>query len=184
MQTLSGNNEAKSRLFFALWPDDATRQALAQLIPNFDAQAGKPVPAHNFHVTLVFLGNVDQTTIAAIKQRAAKVSVEPFQLIFESVSFWQQSKVICITCRSVPQQAFDLASKLDMIARQCGLQTDARPYVPHITLTRHAQGLSIQTLKPIVLRADSFCLVQSCSEPEGVVYRVLQRWPFTQYGHQ
>ncbi len=184
MQTLSGNNEAKSRLFFALWPDDATRLALSQLIDHLDSKIGKPVSPHNFHVTLVFLGNVDQTTIAAIKQRAAELSVEPFQLIFESVSFWQQPKVICLTCHTVPQQAFDLASKLDRIARQCGLQTDTRPYVPHIALTRHAQESSTDTIKPIVLRADSFCLVQSCSEPEGVVYRVLQRWPFTQYGHQ
>jgi len=176
---MSQEQESKSysRLFFALWPDEATRRELARLLKTFAEQTGKPVLPHNFHVTLVFLGNVDQTTESEIKQRASDISVEPFELTFECLNYWQQPKILCATCKKVPQQVVVLASKLDAIARQSGLQTDTRPYVPHITLTRHAQILADQVIKPIVWRADAFCLVQSSSEPEGVCYRVVQRWP-------
>jgi 2'-5' RNA ligase len=172
-------NKAYSRLFFALWPDEATRLELTRLIKTFDAQAGKPVPAHNFHVTLVFLGNVDQAMIVEIKQRAADVIVKPFALIFERVNYWLQPKVLCLTCNTVPQQIVDLASKLESVARQCGLKTDIRPYIPHITLARHAQVSPNQVIKPMVWCADAFCLVESINESEGVVYRVLQRWPLS-----
>jgi len=60
----------------------------------------------------------------------------------------------------------------------CGLQTDTRPYQPHITLARHARYLPDIKLEPIVWRAESFCLVESCSEPEGVSYKVREQWPF------
>jgi len=171
------DGKAYSRLFFALWPDESTRQILTRLTATFSAQAGKLVVPNNLHVTLVFLGTVDQTTASAIKQRACDISVEPFELTFESLNYWQQPKICCLTCKDIPPQIIDLASKLDALARQVGLQTDPRPYVPHITLSRHAQSAPEQAITPIVWRADAFCLVESSSEPEGVCYQVLQRWP-------
>lgn len=178
MQTTGDDDRnTYSRLFFALWPDEPTRQRLTRVTATLSAQAGKPVVPNNFHVTLVFLGTVDQTTASAIKQRACDISVEPFELTFESLNYWQRPKICCLTCKDIPSQIIDLASKLDALARQSGLQTDPRSYIPHITLSRHAQSSSGQTITPIVWRADAFCLVQSNSEPEGVCYRVLQRWP-------
>lgn len=178
MQTTGGDDgKACSRLFFALWPDESTRQILTRLTETFSAQAGKPVVPNNLHVTLVFLGNVDQITASAIKQRACDISVEPFELTFESLNYWQQPKICCFTCKDIPPQIIDLASKLNTFAKQSGLQTDPRPYVPHITLSRHAQSAPEQAITPLVWRADAFCLVESSSEPEGVCYRVLQCWP-------
>ncbi len=73
-----------------------------------------------------------------------------------------------------------LVAALDAAVASCGIQTDKRPYLPHITLARHAGHLPDITIKPIVWRAESFCLVESCSEPDGVQYKVMQRWPFIQ----
>lgn len=167
-----------SRLFFALWPDEQTRQALTHL-SHVVGSSGKQVSPHNFHVTLAFLGNVDQATTVLIKQGASDIIEEPFELIFTGVSYWQQPKILCLTCNTLPQQAVDLAIKLDAMATQCGLQLDKRPWVPHITLIRHAQFIPHQPIEPISWRADAFCLVESCSEPEGVCYRVLESWPLS-----
>lgn len=183
MQTMQSNDsKTYSRLFFALWPDEETRQALVALNQTIAGLLHKPVitPPHNLHVTLVFLGNTDEATATLIKQCAADIVTEPFELIFECVNYWQKPKILCLTCNKVPQQVVDLASKLDAVAAQCGLQTDKRPYVPHITLARHASAVAPQTIKQIIWRADAFCLVQSISEQEGVRYQVLQRWPFLQ----
>ena len=71
-----------------------------------------------------------------------------------------------------------LAAALDTAVASCGIQTDKRPYLPHITLARHVRHLPDINIKPIVWRAESFCLVESCSEPDGVQYKVIQQWPF------
>jgi 2'-5' RNA ligase len=66
---------------------------------------------------------------------------------------------------------------LEQEVSACGLQIDSQPYTPHITLARHARHVAEIRFEPILWRAETFCLVESCSEPGGVVYRVLQQWP-------
>jgi 2'-5' RNA ligase len=69
-----------------------------------------------------------------------------------------------------------LVAALNMEVASIGLQTENRPYKPHITLARHARYLPNINFEPIVWRAESFCLVESCSEPSGVNYKVRQQW--------
>ena len=71
-----------------------------------------------------------------------------------------------------------LVAALNMEIAGFGLQTESRPYQPHITLTRHARYLPEIKFEPIDWRSESFCLVESCSEPGGVSYKVRQQWPF------
>ena len=71
-----------------------------------------------------------------------------------------------------------LVDALNKKVTSCGLHTDTRTYQPHITLARHAHFLPEISFEPIVWRAESFCLVESCSEPGGVNYIVRQQWPF------
>ncbi len=55
------------RLFFALWPDPPTRTALAMLVDGLPLVGGRRVPAENLHLTLAFLGNVDEGAAAAAR---------------------------------------------------------------------------------------------------------------------
>ncbi len=168
-----------SRLFFALWPDNETRQALASLSQFIPAKQFKWVQPHNLHVTLVFLGQVDSEVEALLKQSAAAIAAQPFTLIFDGLSYWSNPGILCLTSlQSAPDEAMMLASELAATAAGYGLQVDARPYTPHITLARHARYLPDVRFAPIIWRAEAFCLVESCSEPGGVCYKVIQRWPF------
>lgn len=168
-----------SRLFFALRPDDETRQALTRLTQAIDAKKLKWVQAHNLHVTLVFLGSVDANTESLIKQAAADISAEPFTLTFDTLSHWSKPKILCLTCRQpVPEAAMMLASKLEAAAATYGLHIDTKPYTPHITLARQARYLPDAKFAPIIWHAEAFCLMQSCSEADGTRYRVVQQWPF------
>lgn len=165
------------RLFFALWPDGETRQSLLRVNHLIRAQAIKAVTPGNFHVTLVFLGNVDDSTALLLNQHIDEISVKAFELTFDCVSYWSRPKILCLTCSQFNSEITALAASLDKQARDCGLPTDTRPYTPHITMARHVRHAPEINFDPIVWRAESFCLVQSCSEPGGVVYRVLQQWP-------
>lgn len=164
------------KLFFALWPDDETRQSLMHVQTSMEAKRMKWVSGQNLHVTLVFLGNVDEATEAMIKERAADISSEPFVLIFDQLSYWGRPRILCLTCRQFGREVVDLAEALDQAAADCGVETDTRPYTPHITLARQARAID-QEVVPITWRADSFYLMESCGTPEGVIYKVLQKWP-------
>jgi RNA 2',3'-cyclic 3'-phosphodiesterase len=166
-----------SRLFFALWPDDQTRQKLVRLNQAIEAKGFRPVQPHNVHVTLVFLGHVDAASELLIKHSATGISAKPFVLTFDQLSFWSSPKVLCLTSSHTPDELEKLVAALNREAASCSLQTDTRPYQPHITLARHAQYLPNISFEPIVWRAESFCLVESCSEPDGVNYKVRQQWP-------
>jgi 2'-5' RNA ligase len=167
-----------SRLFFALWPDDETRQALTHLNQSIEVKDSKWVQPHNFHVTLVFLGHVDKDAGLLIKQSVTDITAQPFTLTFDGLSYWSKPKILCLTCQQPAQEATILATSLEAAAANCGLQTDTRPYTPHITLARHARYLPDVQFEPIIWRAEAFCLVESCSKPDGVNYKVLQQWPF------
>ena len=167
-----------SRLFFALWPDDQTRLELAGLNRSIEAKGFRPIQLHNIHVTLVFLGQVDEAFELLLKQSVSEISASPFVLTFDQLSYWSRPKVLCLTCSQRVGEVEVLVAALNREVESCGLQTDTRPYKPHITLARHARYLPDIKLEPIVWRAESFCLVESCSEPEGVCYKVREQWPF------
>jgi len=167
-----------SRLFFALWPDDQTRLELVRLSQSIEAKGFRPVQPQNVHVTLVFLGHVDAASELLIRHSAAGISAQPFVLTFDRLSYWSRPRVLCLSCSHTPDEVEMLVSALTVEAAGCGLQTDTRPYKPHITLARHARYLPELSFEPIVWRAGSFCLVESCSEPDGVCYKVRQQWPF------
>lgn len=167
-----------SRLFFALWPDDETRQTLNRLTQSIATKELKWVQPHNFHVTLVFLGSVDADTRFLIEQSFADITAQPFSLTFDCLSYWNKPRILCLTSlQPVPNEAVMLVSALEAVAANCGLRTDTRPYIPHITLARHARHLPDVKIEPIVWRAEAFCLVESCSEQDGICYKVIQQWP-------
>lgn len=167
-----------SRLFFALWPDDKTRQALTRLSQSIEAKDFKQVQPHNFHVTLVFLGQVDKDVALLLEQSVAGIAAPPFELIFDSLSYWSGPKILCLTCQqAAPDDAMILTAALTEATANCGLETDARPYTPHITLARHARHLPEVKIEPIIWHAEAFCLVESCSEPDDVCYKPIQQWP-------
>ena len=168
-----------SRLFFALWPDDQTRLNLVSLSQSIETQGFRPVHPLNIHVTLVFLGQVDAASELSIKHSVPAISAKPFDLTFDQLSYWSKPKVLCLTCSHTPDEVQSLVAELNREAESCGLQTETRPYQPHITLARHARYLPNLNIEPVVWRVESFCLVESCSEPGGVCYQVRQQWPFT-----
>ena len=166
-----------SRLFFALWPDLDMRNKLTQFSLSLPLDRFNRVPAHNYHVTLVFLGQVNSRAEQALKKFADTIIVEPFSLIFDRISYWTKPRVISLTARQPAQQAAALAQLLTDAAASCGVQTDSRPYIPHVTLARKVLAFPEKNCHPIVWPAHSFCLVESCNSREGVIYNVKAQWP-------
>jgi 2'-5' RNA ligase len=165
-----------SRLFFALWPDEKIRSAIDKLSRQLKVNGGRPVSRDNYHVTLVFLGNVETANITAIVDQTNQIKAQPFDLAFDKIDYWRKPKTACITAQQCPKPAVLLTDELAAIARLNGLPIDPRPFCPHITLMRKAPAFSAFTIEALSWRAESFCLVESMPSKEGSRYTLSAKW--------
>jgi 2'-5' RNA ligase len=166
------------RLFFALWPDPETRAKCAAVSAALKA-CGRPVQPDNLHVTLVFIGGVDDTVEAKLVEAAGTVNFAKISIRFDALDYWHRPRIVCLTGKPEDEAAAALVEALNQIAAALEIPTDDRPYRAHVTLLRKAKKLPPLSFEPIVWRSGAFCLVESCSTPEGVVYRVLKTWQTT-----
>jgi len=164
------------RLFFALWPANETRNQLDYLNQSIKSADLKKVKRNNLHVTLVFLGHVDDKAEAEIKQKADRISIQPFTLCFDQLTFWKKPKILCLTTQQYDSQLIKLVNALNTMVEQCGIKGDKQSYHPHVTLARKASKSIVLDIEPIHWQAQSFCLLESCSTPDGVVYQLVQQW--------
>jgi 2'-5' RNA ligase len=163
------------RLFFALWPDDLTRLNCAHLAQQIQS-VGKPVFADNLHVTVLFLGQINNAQQQAMTAAAAQIKPAAMQLCFDHLAYWKKPAIVCLRSRQTDANLSLLVEQLQLAAMQNDLSFEERPYVPHVTLLRHAQSLPQILFEPIEWNSDGFCLVESRSTPHGVEYSVLERW--------
>ncbi|MDH5182771.1 MAG: RNA 2',3'-cyclic phosphodiesterase [Gammaproteobacteria bacterium] len=167
------------RLFLALWPDERVRAQLTAYLKLASKTSlhAKPVAAENLHITLRYIGSVDAQQLACIRSVAAKIPMNPFALQLDHQGYWRRPQVAWLGCHHVPEALKQLVHEIESALMGCGIESEPRPYVPHLTLLRKLKYFPVKDIPPIHWSAGSFVLVLSESAPEGVQYSVLNRWP-------
>lgn len=153
------------RLFLALWPADAVRDRLLAAQRQWAWPAGAaPVPRERLHLTLHFLGEVDERAAAALAAALPPLAA-PFMLQLVRPALWPQG-IAVIEPSSVPPALATLHAELAALLRGHGLQLEARRFRPHVTLARHAQGATPPgEVSPVEWRATGYALVRSVAGP-------------------
>jgi len=165
------------RLFFALWPDDKTRKAIASVVKQASQHhRGNSIRTDNLHLTLAFLGNVNLMQRECVEALAESMSITPFSLCLDHLGVFPRPKVLWLGVKEKPDALKQLATRLGKGARDCGIKLDGKGFNPHVTLMRKVSKLNEFQVEPIYWNVDQFCLVQSISHPEGVEYQVVKRW--------
>ena len=168
------------RLFFALWPDDEVRTRLMEQAQLIHINTGRHVPPENFHITLVFLGNVEEQTIPELTDAAQALSIPGFSLQINQAGWWKKAKVAWLAPAYTPEPLLELVRRLNHQAKLAGLPIDEREYNPHLTIARKlARPLKPCTFEPIHWDVREFCLLESVTYEKGARYRVLQSWALT-----
>jgi RNA 2',3'-cyclic 3'-phosphodiesterase len=168
---------APPRLFFALWPDEATREALAGWSQAMHKVCGgRRTRSENLHATLAFLGATEQARLAALDAAAARVHVPSFDLILDRPGYWKHKRIAWAGASAVPIALSALAENLRAALSLLGFSFDTRPFAPHVTLARDAdRAPQLPSLPPVHWPVADFSLVLS---PGGrAAYRVLATWP-------
>ena len=166
-------------MFFALWPDDQARAALDVLAAQGAKRCGgRRVLHENLHVTLAFIGTVSQQQIDLLRQIAAGVVGDAYELQLDRLGYWPRSRILWAGCSMAPPVHDLLVAALGESLAAAGFQLERRPHLPHMTLVRqaHCRGLPVIE-QPVKWHVNGFSLVESSLQAAGAIYHTLARWP-------
>ena len=165
------------RVFFALWPDSRQRDRLRDVINSVARNVeGKAVDRREWHITLAFIGDIDEQRIPDLQARASQINVEPFRLGFDRLEFWARPKVACLVTATVPTELEKLVAELNAVMQEFGVIPKDRTYRPHITVSRSVRAFTTERLaQRATTEWSGFELIESVSSPGGVSYVPLKQ---------
>jgi len=176
------------RLFIALDIPADVRAALT----NYLERAGALAPearwarVEGLHVTLKFVGHVDDAVVEQIKAALKSIKAAPFEVKFSGAGFFPNSNAGRVFWAGVDggDQLPHLASAVDAALEKLGFQRETKPYHPHLTLAR-TSSRPLRELRPLLadpppqfgtMTAREFFLYQSQPQKGGSKYTKLERF--------
>ena len=166
----------RHRVFFALWPDDATRAAISRATREaVRSSGGRPIAKERLHVTIAFLGELTAAGLD-VARGVPPVSVGPFELTLDAVGVWPESKILWLAPSTMPAALGELEERLWTALVERGFRGEERVYRPHVTLARRARPVD-SAVEPVLFPVRELALVESFPDGRNVHYEVLERWP-------
>ena len=181
------------RLFIAVEIDrqklDALGELQKQLRSEADVRGGdvKWVSPQNMHLTLKFLGEIDEGKLSEISAITEKVAAshKSFGLSMQSVGWFggKSATVLWVGAGAGANELLALQKDLEAQLALAGWPAEDRPFSCHLTIARvknHKAGLKLAQLaeqyknfEPGTLSVDSLSVYKSQLTPTGPVYTLL-----------
>jgi 2'-5' RNA ligase len=175
---------ARRRLFVAAELDDRAREACAHVAGRLRARRwpGRWVAPENYHLTVAFLGGIEDERVAAVGEtlRALAPEQRPFALTLDAVGAFPSTarpRVAWAGPRRPVAAFIALSTAVREALSELGFVFEERAE-PHVTLAR-ADGRT--PLPPVAapataLRVERLTLFESFTESAGARYVPLERF--------
>lgn len=178
------------RLFVGLAISEAVAESLERLTLRLCAKDDglRWSTPDQWHVTLVFLGEVEDATRAKLVQALNTLRQPALKLRMERLGVFERSGILYAEVE-VSEELLRLYEAVAAAVRRCGLEVEERPYRAHITLARarNREGRkAIERLRTVASReqqrlragwsAEEFRLYESQLSPGGSRYMVRERF--------
>lgn len=162
-------------LLFALWPDDRQRDRMRDfIVPVTKLVDGRAVDRREWHVTLVYIGELDERYIPELQAAAKAITFEPFKLRLDRMEFWARPKIAAMVPPTVPAELDKLVADLGGIVFAAGVEIQQRTYRPHVTVVRNARPFETERLgQSASTDWSSFELLEVLRERGSTTYRPL-----------
>ena len=170
------------RLFVALALPEGHRRQLSRLCHG--VRDARWVRDENFHLTLRFIGEVEEPRRPEIADALGRVTTEPFTLTLSGIGHFQNGRRIrSLWAGTEPCDALvQLQNRIDAALRHADLPPDGRRFTPHVTLARLKNGTAHQVGSWIeanaLLRADPFPV-----DRFGLIFRLNDSPPAPRHGY-
>lgn len=173
------------RVFFGLEIPAEIKDRLLQVRAEVTGASWQSV--EQMHLTLLFLGNIEEALLLAAREAARDISLAAFELNIVGLGCFGQPRAPKHLWAGVESEApvIGLHSAIKNQVERLGIQTERRTFRPHLTLARfNRQPGSVEHLLTEYretmfgsFQVDEFVLFESQPGPVGSVYRVLERYP-------
>lgn len=175
------------RLFIGIGLPDGVRDGLSRRASGLPG--ARWVSAENYHLTLRFIGEVDEGVAEDVNEALDLVVAPPFTLTLDGLgSFGKGHKARALWAGVAPSDPLlHLQAKVESALVRAGLAPEERKYSPHVTLAylggetpaeklgryMEANGLLREGPFPV----DHFTLYESVLGKTGPTYHPLQDYP-------
>ncbi len=123
------------RAFIAVELSEELRGRLAEFAKAFDFAGVKPVETENLHITLFFLGEIDERTQGKVVDAMQKVSVPPFKLKCSGVGVFPNPNFIRVVWAGCENGSLSkIYEQLSPEMRR--LRYKIEPFRAHVTVAR------------------------------------------------
>lgn len=151
----------------------------------------------NIHITLKFLGSVEEKQIPEIERvvQNASIGYHPFFIKVGGLGVFphvERPRIVWVGCE-FEEMGLLLQSSLEAGLKALGFDREKRNFHPHLTLGRVNQSLSRsdalqigamirekQNKKIGSMQVDKFLLFRSDLHPDGARYQILRTFPLNQ----
>lgn len=184
------------RLFFAVPASGQVRSLVREAvdsIPIYDPP-WRWIPPENYHMTMKFLGEVEEDTVPSLRRAASDVAVQiaPFGISFGRFGGFpslSRPRVIFYRVEDGAGELGSLAGRIEDAVECLGFKREHRPFRAHLTLARIKRppgGAVVQKLGEVpplptsaVQTVDRFVLMRSHLSREGATYEELLSFGLT-----
>jgi 2'-5' RNA ligase len=145
------------------------------------------IDPENYHLTLRFIGDVDDTVAREVASLLGKVSRPPLELRFDGLSSFggRRPRAVVATLAQTPA-LMELQAEHERLMQRVGLEPEGRKFTPHVTLARLRESSSRQVAdylatrpfrEPLPFRVSRFVLFSSRASVGGGPYVVEAAYP-------
>ncbi len=182
------------RLFVALDLGESVRAAILAFCEKLRRAlpAARWVRPEGIHVTLKFIGEVEEDRVAPIQSALEKIhSAAPVEMIFRGTGFFpneRRPRVFWVGIDASPKLP-QIASEIEARLEPFGIARETREFRPHLTLARFDDFRSIEKLHaPLresgaqefgAVKTSDMHLYQSKLGPNGAQYTRLATFHFS-----
>ena len=173
------------RLFTGLEIPSRVAQSLA--IMRGGLPGARWIDPENYHLTLRFIGDIDDALARDIAGLLARVQRAPFELRLDGLSSFGGRKPRALVAAATQVSALmELQAEHERLLQRLGLEPEGRKFTPHVTLARLRDSSSRQVADYLTARAhyrsssfevSRFVLFSSRSSVGGGPYVVEAAYP-------
>jgi RNA 2',3'-cyclic 3'-phosphodiesterase len=183
------------RTFIAVELSDEIKNTLAQVQSHLKYSGAdvKWVDKDNIHLTLKFLGEIDEKKCEKIKTALDEIanSTAPFEISLKEIGAFPKTefpRVIWVGLDKGAKESTELVKQVDAALSKIGFQEETRPFAAHLTIGRVRSPKNKEALKEKLLSCQpsavsfqlikSIALFQSTLTPTGSIYTKLHEAKF------
>ncbi len=182
------------RSFIAVEIPEQVRSDITRIINRFAREdfSVKWVKHENLHITLLFLGDIDnnflENSIKALTDISGKE--KSFDMSLKGLGAFPSPKsprVIWIGAETGAKELSSLQEKIETAFTQIGYKPEEKKFHPHLTIGRVRERLSIadkifttEFSSPVFI-IESLVLFKSTLTPQGPIYEKIKTFPLLKF---